>query len=244
MIDDDRDNPRPAVPEWMISFADMMALLLTFFVMLMSFSEPRKDERFLALASHFKKQFGKDATDENSLPAGAMPVWTQLAAAVSEDEARRELVSRQVHASWHAEDEMDPSQPLATLYFADRSLAISNHARDLLGDLRADASQQQTIEIRSVALPADRADRNGAAGEWDRAYQRGRAVLAYLTEQGDFSPEKLQLAIVLPSEKESRGNPPARRGSARVELYLHDRKLGSEVVAPAARTAALHEQQD
>lgn len=58
-------NSRSAVPEWFVTFADMMSLLLALFVMLASFSEVKEVERFEALSSSLRGQFGGDA-DDNS----------------------------------------------------------------------------------------------------------------------------------------------------------------------------------
>jgi chemotaxis protein MotB len=45
-------------PAWMVTFGDMMSLLLTFFVMLASFSELKSEEKYQALLDAFRHQFG------------------------------------------------------------------------------------------------------------------------------------------------------------------------------------------
>ena len=37
------EEPSAGVPEWVVTFGDMMSLLLTFFIMLVSMSEIRQD---------------------------------------------------------------------------------------------------------------------------------------------------------------------------------------------------------
>ena len=39
------EDPPAGVPEWVVSFGDMMSLLLTFFIMLVSMSEMMKFEK-------------------------------------------------------------------------------------------------------------------------------------------------------------------------------------------------------
>ena len=45
-------------PEWMTTFADMVTLLLCFFVLIVSFSEIKKDEQFQAVVEHIQQAFG------------------------------------------------------------------------------------------------------------------------------------------------------------------------------------------
>lgn len=45
-------------PEWMTTFADMVTLLLCFFVLIVSFSEIKKDEQFQAVVEHIQVAFG------------------------------------------------------------------------------------------------------------------------------------------------------------------------------------------
>src|SRR5690242_5989019 len=52
------DIPAVGAPEWFISFGDMMSLLLTVFVLLVSMSELRKDDKFHAIADSLREQFG------------------------------------------------------------------------------------------------------------------------------------------------------------------------------------------
>ena len=45
-------------PEWMVTFGDMMSLLLCFFVILVSMSEMKEDEKFMKVRESIKKAFG------------------------------------------------------------------------------------------------------------------------------------------------------------------------------------------
>jgi chemotaxis protein MotB len=52
------EDPPPAVPEWVVTFGDMMSLLLTFFIMLASMSHMKKDDQFEAMVESLRKRFG------------------------------------------------------------------------------------------------------------------------------------------------------------------------------------------
>ncbi len=45
-------------PEWMVTFGDMMSLLLCFFVILVSMSEMKEDEKFMKVRESIKRAFG------------------------------------------------------------------------------------------------------------------------------------------------------------------------------------------
>jgi chemotaxis protein MotB len=53
------DDPPPSVPEWTVTFADLMALLLTFFVMLLSMSEFKNSSKFRNVAESMERRFGQ-----------------------------------------------------------------------------------------------------------------------------------------------------------------------------------------
>lgn len=50
--------PPVGAPEWIITFGDMMSLLLTFFILLLSLSEIKKEDQFRAVVKEVKKAFG------------------------------------------------------------------------------------------------------------------------------------------------------------------------------------------
>ena len=68
----EKKQPEPeqqaGAPEWMVTFSDCMTLLLTFFVLLLSFSSfDDKGGDFKKMSSSFSEQFsiGKQKTSEN-----------------------------------------------------------------------------------------------------------------------------------------------------------------------------------
>ncbi|MFI4862143.1 MAG: flagellar motor protein MotB [Phycisphaerales bacterium JB063] len=49
---------KEGAPEWMTTFADMVTLLLCFFVLIVSFSEIKKDDQYQAVVEEIRKAFG------------------------------------------------------------------------------------------------------------------------------------------------------------------------------------------
>ena len=50
--------PPAGAPEWMVTYGDMVTLLLCFFVLIVSFSEIKKEDQFQAVVEEIKKAFG------------------------------------------------------------------------------------------------------------------------------------------------------------------------------------------
>ena len=62
------DDEEVGIPEWVVTFGDMMSLLLTFFIMLVSMSEIKEEEKYQAMVDSMRKQFGHDLSMESVTP--------------------------------------------------------------------------------------------------------------------------------------------------------------------------------
>ncbi|MEM9701057.1 MAG: flagellar motor protein MotB, partial [Planctomycetota bacterium] len=61
---EEEDDGPPGVPEWVVTYGDMMSLLLTFFIMLVSMSEISEKSRYREVLASLHDRLG--------YPAGAM----------------------------------------------------------------------------------------------------------------------------------------------------------------------------
>src|SRR5690606_21337153 len=52
------DDAPPGVAEWVVTYGDMMSLLLTFFIMLVSMSEVKEDEKYRAVMEALQHYLG------------------------------------------------------------------------------------------------------------------------------------------------------------------------------------------
>ncbi|MFP6677633.1 MAG: flagellar motor protein MotB [Pirellulaceae bacterium] len=50
------DDDALSIPEWVVTFGDMMSLLLTFFIMLVSLSELKEEDQYQALVQSMQKE--------------------------------------------------------------------------------------------------------------------------------------------------------------------------------------------
>ncbi|MFW5722982.1 MAG: MotB family protein [Halochromatium sp.] len=68
----------PKIPRWMVTFADLMTLLLTFFILLLSFAEIDA-QRFKRLAGELRQAFGvQREIPAEVIPMGTSPVFQQF----------------------------------------------------------------------------------------------------------------------------------------------------------------------
>ena len=73
MLQDD-DEARAGAPEWIVTFADLMSLLLTFFVLLLSFSSTQV-AKFEAVAGSLKDALGmRSELDLSGQPERREPI--------------------------------------------------------------------------------------------------------------------------------------------------------------------------
>jgi len=66
------DDGPPGVPEWVVTYGDMMSLLLTFFIMLVSLSETKKEGEMRAMLDALKERFGNDSSMNSGVPGSSM----------------------------------------------------------------------------------------------------------------------------------------------------------------------------
>ena len=69
----EQEDDAGGVPEWVVTFGDMMSLLLTFFIMLVSLSEVKKEEQFQAMAESMRRRFGHNNSVVSLLPGKVRP---------------------------------------------------------------------------------------------------------------------------------------------------------------------------
>ncbi len=73
------EDPPPGVPDWVLTFGDMMSLLLCFFILLFAFSEPKNDKKRDQLVESILEKFGtaealKQFLDKSLTKGGTGPV--------------------------------------------------------------------------------------------------------------------------------------------------------------------------
>lgn len=166
-------------PEWMVTFSDCMTLLLTFFVLLLSFAG-FADDTFEGIGSSFAK----------ALPSVAMSFTDEQDAMWKKDEIiKKDKVEEGSETATQSPDDstnfMKEKRPLdfrnlkvftipSSDFFYGNGVAIAQEGEKVLGQL---GLFLQSVPTRVVI------SENGPGGNSEIGFQRAWAVLEYLSSQ-------------------------------------------------------------
>ena len=78
-MDFDMDEPKAGAPDWMVTFADLMSLLLTFFVLMLSFSTTEVVKFREAMGSIQAALGLRSPNDTSDVPQGKTPLTADIA---------------------------------------------------------------------------------------------------------------------------------------------------------------------
>jgi chemotaxis protein MotB len=235
------EDPPAGVPEWVVTFGDMMSLLLTFFILLFSMSEIKSEQKYRALVDSLRKVFGK-----HYATMAVQPTRTHARARhrPQTDREKKRLRAKvtdgkdKVEGPEGQREKVNAIQPghltVGDLVpFLEGSAELQVEARRRLRAIARElAGKPQKIAVRGHTsrrpLPAGSA----YADDWDLAYARCRAVAEYLIAAG-VERERIELDVIGAAEPLNRDtDPDAVQRNGRVEVFMLDRLTGQ--TAPAA----------
>ncbi len=242
------DDAPPGVPEWVVTYGDMMSLLLTFFIMLVSMSEVKADRKYRAVLASLTESFGyvagPAAPSGENFPLSSLIERLDTLGSHGGDKGRGGLkrpgsagddlrVLRNRAGRPVSEGGLTFPAGSAELTPAGRS-RVAALAAALAGkpnkiDVRGYAPERTLSESRpaaadrSVPVVAPKPDRRPAPREL--AYRRAKAVLVALEAAG-LRHDRLRLSTVVePAD--------AAAASDRVEVFALDQHSG-DLVGPRA----------
>lgn len=223
-----QEDPPPGVPDWLVTFGDMMSLLLTFFIMLVSMSELKSESRVASAVEAMKKQFGRDKE--------ANPGASRLRGAKVEAPVGPNSQVQGIRPGKHI-------MVGGSVFFDE---GVEKLTDEELTKLRLIIEQfqgkLQKIEIRGHTSRRPLPKGSPHSDHWDLAYSRCREVQKVLIDAG-IDPKRLRISVAGPNEPSYTGDDVARRkANSRVEAFLlneyssdndHTGSSGSVSPAPA-----------
>lgn len=204
------EDPPPGVPDWILTYGDMMSLLLCFFILLAAFSELKQDKKDVVVES-ILRQFGdedalamfiashqmnrtvnkvgstldpRNAASNNRRRAAAGAVGTPGKRSRVETirDGRRQVVGGPAM--------FEPGQATLT---TDAQEAIKNVADQLRG-------KRHLIDVRGYEPAGKLPPSSPFADQVDLAYARTRAVVDFLVTEGQLRRELIRLTVAAPIE--------------------------------------------
>jgi len=198
--------PPPGAPEWLVTYGDMVTLLLCFFVLIVSFSEIKKQDQYQAVVEEIKKAFGMRGG------GGKLPTDDDPALSLIE---RLEAIRMRNERVPNKSNVKDPGQsgrePRVTavregkryaiggkILFEPGSAELSEQSRqqliNLVGSVKLKDSTNK-IELVGHASAMELANPDGTSGDLrELSFQRAIAVENFLT--GMEIPEAYRLESV------------------------------------------------
>lgn len=224
------------VPEWFVTFADMMSLLLAFFIMMASLSHVKQQDEYQAMVDSIRRRFGHDSATESLAPGKFTPrnaSLTRLASmggaveldthrggspmkASLGDHARVRIVRP---GSWTTMGTVITFRQGSTELDQQQKIHLTAQATAMRGTPpKIEIRGHSSLRPSPQGLPFD--------DPWDLAYQRCRVTMDFLVQQG-IDPRRLRLAVAGANEPIYTGTAPDElRLNPRVEVHALD-----EVVA-------------
>lgn len=200
------DDPPPPAPEWLLTYGDLMSLLLTFFIMLVALTDWHSEGRVIEAVEAIQRRFGREAAadgdgehDTNLAgPIGSRP-WIRT---------------------------FGPGRTTSlggSVLFAEDSVELSPTERQqLLALAQRLRGKGQRIEIRGHTTRRPLPPGSPYADHWEMAFTRCREVQRLLVEAG-IAPHRMRLSVAGGNEPAYVGDDPlGNRENSRVEAFLLD----------------------
>lgn len=229
------EEPEAGIPEWVVTFGDMMSLLLTFFIMLVSMSEMKQDEKFQAVAEALREQVGHDLSAATLIPGSFRPRNSTLEWNSTTGRAKKKDTKnggQEVKAVTGENEKVQIVRPGedssvgGQIYFDENGIELSDHNKKaLIRIIEQIAGKPQKIEIRghSTRRPVD--PDSGFRDVYDLAQARARSTMAFMIQQG-IDPSRIRLGNAGAEEPLYNGVDPDRLvRNARVQILMWDEKV-------------------
>jgi len=223
-------DPSPGVPDWLVTYGDMMSLLLTFFIMLFSMSEIRQEQKFQAMMESMRRTFGYDMSMVASVPGTQPPKNSQLAKLASLGRARRANLMNggaPVKAPVGEDQRVMAVRPdsdptiAGIVPFEEGSDTLSDNAKAILQQLAPQiAGMPQKIEIRGHTSNHPLPPGSPFRDHWDLGFARARKVEQELIRLG-IDPQRIRITTAGGYELKYKGTDPLlQKDNPRVEVLL------------------------
>lgn len=191
-------DPEPNATLWLVTYADMMTLLLCFFIMLVAMSEV-KSEKFQRMLESMRRAFGVQAGMEagTGSPARRNSLFENVQA-LRVQGGRGNMQGGAETINVHGREFLCKTVKDGLLITMGDKVGFEQGSAEISGDMKADLNA-------IIGLVKDYSNRvlvgghtsaqevGDETGQWELAFQRAAAVGKYLEESG-INPRRLKLS--------------------------------------------------
>jgi len=229
---DEQPDDGGGIPEWVVTFGDMMSLLLTFFIMLVSMSEIKEEEKYQAMVNSIRKQFGHSLSIMSMTPGPAKPRNSKLADPTSMGRARRLDIHRggnKVQAPVGDENMVTivrrgsrTAVGTALIFQGDETELSPGNQENLRVQAGIFDGKPQKIEVRGHTSLRPVEPNGPIRDNDDLAYQRARNTKDALVALG-IDPQRIRISVAGQHEPLYGGTDLEKlKRNGRVEVFLLD----------------------
>ena len=226
------DDASPGVPEWVVTYGDMMSLLLTFFIMLVSLSDVVAQEKYRAVLDSLQQYVGY-RQGPIAPPGKNFPLNSALRqldafslSSFTDDDTgyggirTMAVEGKNVHVFRTREG--TPAKVGEAVVFAPGETALSQVGQDRLQVIALElAGKPNKIEIRGHASADPLPEGSASANQCVISYERARVVLGYMVQLG-IAPDRMRIVAASTTEPLPKTGDWQSQQNDRVEIRILD----------------------
>lgn len=216
------------VPEWVVTYGDLMSLLLCFFILLAAFSELKQERDYQDVVRSIQEAFGYQG-GIGKIRVEDIPYNTidSLDTDNSESAEKPFITAETTHDSITGRNESTNviNEGLrfavgASLTFAAGSAELSPRVQRQLSEEIGPALRGHRVKIEVVGHSWGAEDRISGMDFYDLSYRRAKAVMDYLVAEVNLDPRLMELEAKADSEPAvaARGPGAASASNRRVQV--------------------------
>jgi chemotaxis protein MotB len=220
------------LPEWIMSYADMITILMAFFVVMYSMAPTgHATERQEAVMKSLREQFGPHWHGVTALGPGPYVerdsplAKLQTAGSREKGNSKKGVGSKKLRPIENRQPASlrpgDSPSVGGTIYFDDNSSQLApSQEKALRGALREIGGKALKIEVRGHTSRRVLNSTGPLRDNWDLAYERARTVMKWLVANG-IDPDRIRLSVSADNEPlHNNVHESARGKSSRVEIFM------------------------
>ncbi len=219
------------IPEWVVTYGDMMSLLLTFFILLVAFSELKREHEYQKVITAVKEAFGY-AGGIGVMPTRDPPLRSMI-------ETLQEMARKRMDQTAVSQSSVDGPRGKMTkvtrvqdglmftiggsLSFEPGSALLLPAAHEPLRDIaRLLRGRKNKVEIRGHTAAETLSPGSRFADLWDLSYARAKAIKEFLVREGGLRDEVMVLEARADTEPVAPRtySPEAQAENRRVEIIM------------------------
>jgi len=227
-------EPKPeGAPEWMVSYADMITIMMSFFVIMFALASKKDEQAQRETAASFEYRFSPAWRPFAEIGPGLLPHALRLGG--GNERRRRGPIFGPPRETDPDGAKTTAPQPMRVriagrgerlevggeLYFEEASDQLQKRQIDKLRAIAEEiAGKPQKVQILGHASKLPLPPGSPFRDHWDLAYARCRATMQQLVALG-IDPKRIRIALAGSNEPAYRGDSPELlKKNSRVDVYL------------------------